>query len=360
VERLLRKYPNEFWEPCQIILPGTLEFLTSGSLEYRFQAAHTTSAFASAKLKVLAVEENDFLPSSTTVQSFLEKDEITFLHVLKRACARKKIKHPAKGPQWAIVTISSLTILLDSYIFWCSSILRDFLDCLLLVRKRQENDLDDFTTLHPLGWKCLLWAFSRIPPHVGRMTETAQEEDSMRDRAYCVIKQGLRNGVGSFLVSQMLEHSQEDEGGDTIMDALGIIQDMVDTGEASAYQEGVLLLTRLVHAVGRNASKANDVSKKTFTMLDQQLFDGSVLACKREKLKILLAPLNWVDPGVVRGLTEDEIVLHWDRLVELWKKYVQFALESAHDPDVGAHIPKFTLLSHQVFSRAISLISGNH
>ncbi|KAK7469373.1 hypothetical protein VKT23_003848 [Stygiomarasmius scandens] len=331
-ERLLRKYPNEFWEPCQIILPGTLEFLTSGSLEYRFQAAHTTSAFASAKLEVLAVEENDFLPSSTAVQFFLEKDEITLLHVLKRACARKKIKHPAKGPQWAIVTISSLTILLDSYIFWCSSILRDFLDCLLLIRKRQENDSDDFTTLHPLGWKCLLWAFSRIPPHVGRMTETAQEEDGMRDRAYCVIKQELRDGMGSLLVSQMLEHSQEDEGGDTIMDALGIIQDMVDTGEATAYQEGVLLLTRLVHAVGRNASKADDVSNKTF-MLDQQLFDGSVLACKREKLKILLAPLNWVDPGVVRGLTEDEIILHWGRLVELWKKCVQFALEFAHDLD---------------------------
>ncbi|THV03877.1 hypothetical protein K435DRAFT_962215 [Dendrothele bispora CBS 962.96] len=329
VEHFLRTWPGEFWEPCQEFLPTVLEFLTSSSLDLRFQAAHTISAFASAKLELLRIEENGFLPISAIVQSFTEKDprdESSFLYILGRACKRKKIKHQAKGPQWAAVTISSLLLLLDSYIFWCPHTLRGFLDGLLLIRHRQHDEPDDaFAHLHPLGWKSLIWAFSRLPSRLGRMSETAQEEDDMQQRAFRVTKQELRDGMGVLMVSKLLGDLGEEDGAQ-VVNALDVVKDMVSKEEA-VMRQGISLLRRLVvHSENRDGSMVVDVSRKF--QLDQQLFDGSVLGCKREKLAVLLESMNQVDLGIVRELSDDEITRYFGELVEVWKRCLHSVLES--------------------------------
>jgi hypothetical protein len=352
---LLRTYPTEFWGLCQESLPLVLNLLTSDSLDLRFQAAHAVSAFASAKLELFS-EENDFLSLSDAVKSFTEKnykDETTFLSILKRTCGRKKTSHPAKGSQWAAVCISSLIVLLDAYVFWCPLTIKGFLDGLFAIRSCSEDPSEPMVLLHPVGWQCLIWAFSRILPNTGRMTESAQEGDYTRKRAFRVVKQELRGSLGAVLVSQILENKREDSAS-RVEEVLDIIGDMIDPQEASLLRpplpkEGASLLKQLVRSVGRSSSTA--VCASVYFSLPRQLFDGSILDCKRDKLKTMLDPLNRVDLRLVKELTEDEMTRDWEGLLNVWKKCVPFALDSFADALIVCFVLKHTFSSSENFNQ---------
>ncbi|KAF5330269.1 hypothetical protein D9758_014451 [Tetrapyrgos nigripes] len=340
---LLRTWPAEFWSPSQEFLPLVLNYLTSDSLDLRFQAAHAVSAFASAKLASPSTEENDLLSLSLTVKSFTEKspkNKTTFLYILQRACGRTKTSHPAKGSQWAAVCICSLLILLDAYIFWCSVTIKVFLEGLYAIRKCSEDASEPTPLLHPVGWQCLVWAFSRLHPHSERISESAQQEDETRKRALRVVKQELQGSLGVVLVSQILEGTGAD-GNFRAEEALEIIEDMVDPTEDALLRpplpnEGAALLKRLVSSLGCSSSTTEQAEEApvVFT-LAKELFNGSILDCKRDKLKLLLEPLNRVDLRLVRILTEDEIAREWEGLLSVWKKCVPFAMNTSTDDFIG-------------------------
>ena len=228
-----------------------------------------------------------------------------------------------KGPSFAISVTSCLIVLLD-YSFFSSPrslklIFSVFARCSCHHRKL-------IRVFQPHMWKLAIWAFSRIPITV--TDEYDQTEIStfldVRDRAYLILRQDLRHGLGTTLVTTLLNtrETEEDSEGvaDDVQKALECASALVNSDDVSEMREGYDILCRFMSGIGIPPSllKRDDLGNPIIAP-SPALIDGSLLG-SRGSIPILPQTSSIEQ---VRPLSETETTMHWEMLSTIWLSLVQ-------------------------------------
>lgn len=154
------------------------------------------------------------------------------------------------------------------------------------------------------------------------------EAAEMRERAFSFVRQELKRGVGVALVTMLLQSTQTYVGPvqefRSVSWALLVVDEMVLGKRESNPSEGVLLLNRLVSAIGTPASPANGGEKNYAPSL--AFFDGSLLVAASEKLGVVTRTIGKVKVDRVRQLSEPELLHHWETLVATWTNGANLSL----------------------------------
>jgi hypothetical protein len=320
------------------LLPGVLSHLVGSSVDLRFQAARAVNSFALAKI---AYTPSDPITAtiSRSVSSHLQSQSgksksspsVTRLSTVVSTCLTvENPAHPSDGPVWAIVVLASIAILLDHLLFLHPASLRLLLPSFAQAHSHKRNTVK---SLHPHAWRCLLWAFSRIPTQ----TRSSEEGTDLQERAFLVVRQEIRDGLGVVLVAALLGMGKADgpliadgEGTSSshLQRALDVMEEMICSGNEQMQQQGMGLLSTLVSSIG--VSPTSDSKKHTWeedVILTRALFDGTVLNGSREHLGAIVRNVEEPQLEQVRQLTEGEIVQHWDRLVAIWMNAVELTVK---------------------------------
>ena len=176
-------------------------------------------------------------------------------------------------------------------------------------------------------WKLAIWAFSRIPVTV--TDENGQTEIStfldVRDRAYLILRQDLRHGLGTTLVTTLLntEESEEDREGATndVQKALGCATALVNSDNVSEIREGYAILCRFMSGIGSPPSllRSDDLGSPIISP-SPALIDGSLLGSSAGSI-VILPQASSIEQ--VRPLSETEALMHWEMLSKIWLSLVQ-------------------------------------
>ncbi|KAJ3733345.1 hypothetical protein DFJ43DRAFT_1068632 [Lentinula guzmanii] len=317
---LLRNNPKLFLGPACDLLSDALKFLIAKSANLRSVAAHAVSAFAYAKvLQGLPYSHRQKVSYelSRTVRKFsiqyIEGEDPTqtpfLLNILQSSLKDSQLSFQSNDPQWAAVVIASFIVLIDVPLFNSTTLLK------MKEILWQISDQPSATVrlLHTPVWKCFVWAFARIPA-----------DDEISRKVQTVISQDLRNGTGALLLHVMMNLN----GKEMVTRILEVLTWMFD--DKSSRQDGVVLLCHLLGSSGTPRSNADIIP-----ILHEQLFDGKILDAHLADLMKHTATTG--DPTVVRRIIRElsiqETIDHWERLHELWTDSVKYLMKNSM-PDI--------------------------
>jgi hypothetical protein len=358
IHDFLRYHASHFLSPLSELLPSILPHLLSPSFEDRLHVAHALGGFVLAK--IATPSSSDIHGTiSRHVGSFIDAQSSKFTStrygarlatLLTAALAVENPSHPGHGPSWALTVLASLTVLSDSSLFSHPRSLRLIFPPLA---QAQTHNHRSVRSLVPHVWKCFIWDFLRMSPEEcqGEATRSSHVDSpiNFEERAFLVVKQELRGGIGVALVNSLLEqsealgHSAPRFGGDRTARALTVVKDMVCSEDKATHDQGLSLLTRLVGAIG---SPCITIPKQATwncnKILAQSLFDGTILNTRWKDLSAAVHTIHDCETDEVRQLSEQEIVQHWDALTSIWIKCVEESLQGTSFQLSVSYLQHFT------------------
>ena len=229
-----------------------------------------------------------------------------------------------KGPPFAISVTSCMIVLLD-YSFYSSP--RSLKFIFSVFARCSCHHQKSIRSFQPHMWKLAVWAFSRIPITV--TDENDQTEIStfldIRDRAYLILRQDLRHGLGTTLVTTLLNtgDSEEDREGATndVQKALECATVLVNSDDVSEIREGYAILCRFMSGIGIPLSSLrNDDLGSPIIAPSLALIDGSLLGSSVGSIAVLFQASSIEQ---VRPLSETEASMNWEMLSKIWVSLAQ-------------------------------------
>jgi hypothetical protein len=328
-------------------MPLTLHHLLSPVSDIRAQASHALSAFALAGVQS---QTNQFHAiSSTHVRAFLnvQASRHKTVHskgllsaMIQSALAAIAPTHPGEGPFWAINVLATLIVLSDSSLFAHPRALKFFLPSIaqVLVHKRSA-----VRSLHPQLWKCLVWAFLRLP-QISEVSQGVNVEVSLiMERAFLLVRQEFCGEIGVVLTASLIRAEgttpscQPDRValGDPLSKALALVDDMVSSDNISTHTYGIALLTQLLGGIGISQEAKDNNQWDHRDILSGLLFDGTLLHAKWDRITAAIRDMDTFKVANTRHLLEPEIIQHWDTLISIWVKCVK---KSSQDAQSGLSV----------------------
>ena len=229
-----------------------------------------------------------------------------------------------KGPPFAISVTSCLIVLLD-YSFYSSPRSLKFIFSVFARCSCHHQKL--IRAFQPHMWKLAIWAFSRIPITI--TDENDQTEIStfldVRDRAYLILRQDLRHGLGTTLVTTLLNTGKPEEDRESaandVQKALECTTALVNSDNVSEIREGYDILCRFMSGIGIPPSLLrNDDLGSPIIAPSPALIDGSLLGSSVDSIDIL-PQVSSIEQ--IRPLSETEASMHWEMLSKIWVSLVQ-------------------------------------
>ena len=344
ISSLLQKYPT-FLPRSVPFLPSILKNLKMDDLDVRLAAARALSSFAFAKHNLLRAS----LPASTlyqlsnTVHNYLTDEHCKSLPpdnslplIVESAIADDSRSFwKKKGPLFAISLLSALAILLDYRIFISPRSLKLFFLVIRVTAGRRWKHL----AVHSDMWKILLWSFSRIPrteEHLSSPMADGQDLEGWndtREKAYRVLKQDVRDGIGTAFVTVLLHCGAGDQRDpEDVGKALEIMEDVMKCDGRTEKNDVLQLLEKLMCGIGA-ASDGGEGDRALQVRFSKQLVDGSLVG---KRFRDLTTQPNASSIGSIQPLSEPEAFSFWDKLSEIWSSSVQDCLlHSDDDLSVG-------------------------
>ncbi|KAJ3756507.1 hypothetical protein EV360DRAFT_84895 [Lentinula raphanica] len=325
---LLRGNPKLFLGPACDLNRDTLAYLLTDSANTRSAAAHALSAFAYAKVvQSLPCSPDPYKhkvsyelsrASREFVIQYIEGDDPTqtpsLRRILESSLKDSHFSTHSCDPQWAAVVIASFIVLIDIPLFESETLFK-MKDLLWLI---SDHPSATVRLLHTPVWKCCVWAFGRIPV-----------DSNMSKKAQALITQDLRNGVGALLLHVMFNL----DGKDMVSRTLEALTWMLDN--KLSRQDGIFLLCHLLDSPRGNPD--------IVPILHEQLFDGKILDTHLADLMKHTTTTVTSDSkavrGIVRQLSVQEIIEHWEKLYQLWSYGVKYILK--HTIQSESHKPIF-------------------
>ena len=333
-------------------------------LDVRLAAVHALSGFAHCKHNLIdtSLTTPVFYQTAAAIHTYLTQEHSKTLTpdnslplVVKSAIFDDSRFWKKKGPSFAISLVSALVILLDYQIFTSPRSLK----LVFFVIQATAGSLWKRVAVHSELWKMLLWSFSRIPSNDEDLKysmpngQDIEGWNDTRERAYRVLKQEVRDGIGVAFVAVLL-HSQTD-GRREIGKALEIIEDMLKCDGLSERADAVLLLERLVNDIGAPLHDSGG-ERKLYVRFSEELINGSLVYKTFRDLSIQPTVTHI---GHIQPLSEAEALSFWDQLSEMWSSIVQhFLLHSDDSLPVGISWSQLVTNSRMLCSK-IYLTSGS-
>ena len=251
----------------------------------------------------------------------------------------------SNAPSWALVVISSLIVLSDTSFFLHSRCLKLVIPALSKVSAwKRGNGIQE---LHPVVWKCIVWAFARLR-EAERLARAGKSQPLERavdmKSVYSFSRQDLRSNIGVAVVATLLwtpdqantsidstkrgsneaSREQEAQNAEDVGNALGIVKDMLRGPDRQARELGKKVLVRMLSGIGApTPAEGSDTSGVIVedwynAFLAPQLFDNSILSSSQANLLTLANQIGGVDVGIVSRLSENEVSHNWDELLGMW------------------------------------------
>jgi hypothetical protein len=179
-------------------------------------------------------------------------------------------------------------------------------------------------------WRTLIWAFSRLSREltVQRRNDSGKRDDpgGIREKIFKTTAQELKGGIGIALVTLLLGPSGVEASTD-VSRALTVIKKML-SGGYSDIQQGILLLNRIVSAMGSPfTTPANNDEWHANIDPSRGLFDGTFADATLDDLGKAVSSLDDVKIDRVRQISENELFDHWDDLIAIWIEGVENFLQ---------------------------------
>ena len=302
-----------------------LENLCSESIECRSQAGHALGGFVLAKMNFPSAPDYPHGVVVRTLRGFVEEESLK-QHSSQSphlpglvVDALSAIGSPAtKEPSWAVAILASLVVLSDASLFFHAQSVK-FVIMSLRHASRHKNR--DVRAAHAVVWQTLVWAFSRLPPEpIVQQNDGGKLGDSnvTRENVFRTIIQELKGGIGIALVTLLLGSSDAEQSAD-VSRALIVIKEMVSGQNRADPREGVLLLNRIVSAIGSPfTTEAWDVERHRNIEPSRGIFDGTMIDATLNNLGSALSSLGDVKVDRVRQLSETELLHNWNDLIAIW------------------------------------------
>lgn len=229
-----------------------------------------------------------------------------------------------KGPSWAVVVLASLVILSDASVFFHSRSIKFVMNSLRYASRHENRNI---CTAHAVVWRTFIWAYARLSPELSmkRRDDSGKlaDPDNTRDGVFKTISQELKGGIGIALVTLLLG-SNNIEASTDVARALIVIKGMISERNHADHREGILLLNRIVSAIGIPfTTEVRDNRWLGNIGCSQHLFDGTVIDASLDNLGTVLSSLVDVNVDRVRQLSETELLRHWNDLIAIWIEGVE-------------------------------------
>ncbi|TFK69546.1 hypothetical protein BDN72DRAFT_959509 [Pluteus cervinus] len=325
VQLSLRRHPSLFAVPLAPSFVCVLDLLLSDVPSVRAQAAVTIGAYILSRLDGHEVVDSSSVPIEDTLQSFIQNgiknkaDGTCQFGILHLAVPMQQIELPGDGPIWALLVSASFIVLLGGSIFGQPHSIKF---CLSLLAQALGHKRETVRFLQAIVWRCLIWSYFSLRDKARNAPVGEQKRlFKLQERAFLLVKEELRGGIGVSLVSALLANnkvaSNPNLRTEDVNKALSVIKDMITSSAKGTQQQGLLLLKAIVDA--ENPSVSNPFAPRDRDgILERKLFDGSLLNAGSGSLPTMIKSLASVNFSQVRGLTEDEMADHWESLIGIW------------------------------------------
>lgn len=343
---LLKRHPQTFLAPLSPLLPPVLRYLTSNVASARHQAVRALNGFALAKISStvpMALETNisRHVTSCISSQSSTTKDVPTHTRLPALTLASLATDASPECATWAISVLASVIVLEDYVLFSHPASLKLVFSQLAHILAHKHSTV---RALHPLVWKCLIWAFSRISNGLDTGPTLGPPPPDIEERAFLVLKQEIRDGLGVALIDVVMDMSGSGDtdsgcdGLDYVSKALSVLEEMTCSSSKSTRRQASELLARFTASIGVTPVAAASTANDSSGLLTLALFDGKLLSCTTwQRLTTQMRNVGHAGYGVshTRQLTEGEMVRHWDRLASIWTGALELFLEEERVPTVS-------------------------
>ncbi|TFK52470.1 hypothetical protein OE88DRAFT_1807370 [Heliocybe sulcata] len=371
VQELLIRHPAGFLGPFVDLVPTLLSCLCSTSHKVRHQAAMTLGRYA------ISVVDLPISASQFTAQHRRRLSHIAGTYMAsqwrqysKRAKGSQRERFasevslpglilctsssddPDSGcdlymrPVWAASVVCSLILLVDTHLFRRSGVLEMAWECISPMIVRDDPVMKN---LHPLVWKCITWAFSRIGTDPPEQTEENKECDQLGESVFMEMKADLRAYMGSDLIAYLRARStklaqdslaetsvataQDPESESTIPQVLIVLTDMVHSKDAALATEALATLKVLVSTIGYSHTSAAGSLQKPWSaqkLVERRLLNATMLLMTDEDtLEKFLRDrrTNDASKDSIAPFSEADIAEHWDQIFGIWDMAVQTCVQ---------------------------------
>ena len=256
-----------------------------------------------------------------------------------------EINQSSNTPSWALVVISSLIVLSDASFFLHSRCLKLVIPVLSKISAWKRGK--GVQELHPIVWKCIVWAFARLR-EAERLAKAGKSQPLEKavdmKSVYRFTRQDTRGDIGTAVVATLLwtpdqgnssidstkrdsnevSKEQEIQNAEDVGNALGVVKDMLKNPDRQVRELGKKILVRMLSGIGAPTPIENpDTSKVTVqdwynAFLAPQLFDNSILSSSQANLLTIANQIGGLDVGIISRLSEGEVSQHWDELLGIW------------------------------------------
>ncbi|KAF9783539.1 hypothetical protein BJ322DRAFT_160279 [Thelephora terrestris] len=264
-------------------------------------------------------------------------------------------------PSWALVVMSSLIVLSDASFFLHSRCLKLVIPVLSKIGAWKRGK--GVQELHPVVWKCIVWAFARLR-EAERLAKTGRSQSLEKavdmNSVFSFTRQDLRSDIGVAIIAALLwtpdhgnstiENAKRNanrawkervvENSEDVGNALGIVKDMLTNPDRQVRELGRKALVRMLSGIGASTSAGDSETSEApadgwcNAFLAPQLFDNSILSSSQTNLLTRASQIAGVDVGIVSQLSENDVSHHWDELLGIW-----VGLVSRLVPERKMHLP---------------------
>ncbi|KAL0961384.1 hypothetical protein HGRIS_006337 [Hohenbuehelia grisea] len=326
IARLLRQHPSRLLPQFVDDIESLLKRLVSDDAGIRSCAAEVISAFAYAKLN-LPQETNhaydrvchiilSFVDTQTSKKKSLQST-MKLPSLISTALIDEDPRKLARGPIWALTLLAAFIILGDHQVFSHPRLLKLALPSIANAASHKRSAV---RALHPFLWKCLVWAFARIPADPAALegdevSDVAELRD-LRNRAFLMVKQETKGDIGLALIVALLDSSpstpcasfQFEQG----CKALQVLEEMIAERSPLAVQNGIMVLNRLL------AHSDVDAPPESSKVVPLALLDGTIQGARHDRILERVRALDECTANQVRRLGDAEISQHWNLLLDIW------------------------------------------
>ena len=359
--KFLTQHPESFVPAFKEFLSLILQYLIDdGSSDVRDAASQVLCALAQGTVsgntpttvrRSQSKEIVAFINANTTRTSKIPNDPAAKLGPLAQRIHDAldnvdfETTQGSNTPSWALIVISSLIVLSDASFFLHSRCLKLVIPVLSKVSAWKGGK--GVQELHPVVWKCIVWAFARLR-EADRLAKTGEGQPLEKavdlKSVYSFSRQDLRSDIGVALVATLLwtpdlgntsidstkrdpnetSKDREMENAEDVENALGIVKDMLKHPDRHVREFGRKILVRMLSGIGASTPVEGPdasvlIAKDWYNaFLAPQLFDNSILLSSQANLLALVNQIGGVEVGVVSRLSENEVSQHWDEILGMW------------------------------------------
>lgn len=311
--------------PLSNFLPAILSQLLSTSLAHRTYAAYGLGGLASAKLQT----DDTLCPpyaTSNAIHSFIRKSNSSvdkkLTNAIKSAIVNTDPFWEGKGASWAVTVVNCITILSDSSLFAEKRTIKLVVSSIEYFGAHPRSAI---RSLVPLSWRALHWAYCRL------LLKNAQMKtvDEVTESAFNLIIQELKDDNGTSLAALLLECEELQSGSaniDVISRVLRISKILVMGSNTSGQRDGIMLIHRLVSAIGCPANSNSSALKERQSGVPISLINGTLLDTHSSQLKDVIHQIQRPLIASARQLSESELLHHWDEVAAIWVTFLDRCL----------------------------------